>query len=153
MFVVDGPDSLPGIEGPDVVTIFARAGKGVGSLFRTSRSPAPKSTPEPDHSVSYGVVYANEIAAPEMEKSAPKFPAGSILVRERLESPTASDPTLLIAMVKRQRDFSKATGDWEFLMLNGSDMKLLSRQTAGNCADCHAKAQKTDWVFIDQLKK
>ena len=98
-------------------------------------------------------MYANDLAAPEVSKSAPKFPAGSILVRERLVEPTSAIPTAVIAMLKRQPGFSKATGDWEFLMMNGADKKLISRQTTGSCSECHTKAQKTDWVFIDQLKK
>ena len=76
-----------------------------------------------------------------------------MIVRERLVEPTSTVPTAVIAMLKRQAGFSKATGDWEFFMLNGGDMKLLSRQTAGSCSECHTKARKTDWVFIDQLKK
>jgi len=56
-------------------------------------------------------------------------------------------------MLKRQPGFSKATGDWEFFMMNGADMKLVSRETTGRCAECHTKAQATDWVFVDQLRK
>ena len=144
---------MPGIEGPDVVTLFSKAGKGIGNLFKSPRAEAAKPEPSADHSFSYGVVYANDLAAPEVERSTPRFPIGSILVRERLESLTATTPTTVIAMLKREPGFSKDTGDWEFFHMNGSDMKLLSRQTTGSCAACHAKAKKTDWVFIDELKK
>ena len=133
--------------------MFARAGKGFGYLFRPSRPKvAPASSPEPDHSFSYGVVYANDLAAPEVSKSTPLFPVGSILVRERLPQLTSPIPTTVIAMLKRESGFSRATGDWEFFMMNGADMKLVSRETTGKCAACHTQAQKTDWVFVDQLK-
>lgn len=147
------PDGLPGIEGPDVVTLFSRAGKGIGKLFKSSPSNEVKITPTPEHSFSYGVVYANNLAAPEIGKSTPRFPVGSILVRERLLEPTSPVPTTVIAMLKRQPGFGKATGDWEFMMMNGADLKLITRETTGNCAECHSQAQKTDRVFINQLKK
>ena len=143
---------MPGIEGPEDVTLISKAGKGIGNLFKSPRAEAAKPEPSADHSFSYGVVYANDLAAPELEESAPKFPVGSILVRERLESLAATSPTMVIAMLKREPGFSKATGDWEFFMMNGNDMKLLSRQTTGSCAECHAKAKNTDWVFVDKLK-
>ena len=88
-----------------------------------------------------------------MSRSTPKFPVGSILVRERLTTPTSAVPTTVIAMIKRNFGFSRVTDDWEFFMMNGPEMKLVSRETSGNCAECHAKAKTTDWVFIDQLKK
>jgi hypothetical protein len=144
---------LPGIEGPDVVTLFSRVGKGLGRLFKPRRSEDVKALPQSDHNLSYGVVYANDIAALEINNSTPRFPVGSILVRERLTEPTSPVPTAVIVMLKRPAGFSKATGDWEFFMMNGADMKLVSRETTGNCAACHTRAEKTDWVFMDQLKK
>ena len=87
-----------------------------------------------------------------MDKASGKFPVGSMIVRERFDSLEAASPVAVIAMVKREPGVSKATGDWEFFSFTGSDLKLLSRQTAGACAECHARARDTDWVFLDHLK-
>ena len=76
-----------------------------------------------------------------------------MIARERLDSINATSPVAVIAMVKREPGFSKSTDDWEFLSFRGSDLKLLSRQTAGSCTECHTKARSTDWVFIKAEKK
>jgi Cytochrome P460 len=105
------------------------------------------------HGFSYGVVYANEIARAEFEKPNPQFAVGSIIVREKIETPTGTTPQLVIAMVKREKGFSAETGDWEFFVFNGADFKLQKRETKSDCAACHIKAEKTDWVFREYLNK
>lgn len=55
-------------------------------------------------------------------------------------------------MVKREKGFSRKTGDWEFFTFNGADLKIQKRETKGDCAKCHIQAEKTDWVFRDYLK-
>jgi hypothetical protein len=105
-----------------------------------------------DHKFSFGMVYANDLAKAEMDKENPQFPVGAIIVREKNETATSEMPQTVIAMVKREKGFSAATGDWEFFVFNGADFKLNSRETTGNCAACHIQAEKTDWVFRDYLK-
>jgi len=55
-------------------------------------------------------------------------------------------------MVKRENGFSRKTNDWEFIVLGGADLKMQKRETKGDCAACHSRAEKTDWVFRDYLK-
>ena len=138
---------------PDLVTIFKKAGKGFGKLFASSIEKPADTSVSPDHGFTYGVVYANKLAAAVVDKSAKEFPVGSILIRERLDTRTATVPSAVIAMAKRDPGFSKDTGDWEFFMFDGKDMKLLLRQTVGNCATCHTRTRESDWVFLDHLKK
>lgn len=143
---------------PDLISVLKKAGSGIGNIFTSkskktdgkSNAPAAETS---DHGFSYGVVYANEIAALEMKKASGKFPVGSMIARERLDSLATTSPTAVIAMVKRELGFSRSTSDWEFLSFTGSDLKLLSRQTAGSCVECHTKARNTDWVFIDRHKE
>ena len=92
------------------------------------------------------------MAEHEMTKVTPLFTVGSIIVRERNDAGTDSSPEAVIAMVKRSHGFSKKTGDWEFLVLNESSLKLRSRETTGSCATCHIRAQKSDWTFLEHLK-
>lgn len=100
----------------------------------------------------FGVVYANDLADAELEKENPQFPVGSIIVREKLDAATSETPQTVIAMVKREKGFSEETGDWEFFVFDGADLKMQRRETKGDCATCHATAAKTDWVFRDYLK-
>lgn len=101
---------------------------------------------------SFGVVYANDLAKAEFEKESPDFPAGAIIVREKNALPASTVPETVIAMVKREKGFSTETGDWEFFVFNGADLKMQKRETKGDCAACHAGAGKSDWVFRSYLK-
>jgi hypothetical protein len=119
------------------------------------RESSPKKKEKTSHSLndfSFGVVYANDLAKSEMEKEKPNFPVGSIIIREKNATETSETPEIVIAMVKREKDFSKKTGDWEFLVFNGADLKLQSRETKSDCSKCHKQAEKSDWVFRDYLK-
>lgn len=159
-----------GVEGPDVVQVFSQVGKDVKKIF-ASRNRTEKPTENTasensqsgvsfsslmagttDHELSFGMVYANDLAKTEIEKENPQFPVGSIIVREKNETATSEPPQTVIAMVKREKGFSEATGDWEFFVFDGADLKLNSRESVGNCATCHIQAEKTDWVFRDYLK-
>jgi hypothetical protein len=105
-----------------------------------------------DHQFSFGVVYANSLANSEILKDDPKFPVGSIIVREKNQTETSLIPQTIIAMVKREKGFSSKTGDWEFIVLNGGNMKLQSRETTGSCSACHVQTEKTDWVFRNYIE-
>ncbi len=108
--------------------------------------------PVNNHQFSLGMVYANNLAKIEFEKENPVFPVGSIIVREKIVDSANKTPQTVIAMVKREKDFSKETGNWEFFVFNGADLKLKSRETKSDCSKCHIQAEKTDWVFRDYLK-
>jgi hypothetical protein len=97
-------------------------------------------------------VFVNDAAGAETEKENPQFPAGSIIVREKLLRETDTEPQLVAVMVKREKGFHTKTGDWEFFILDGKSLKMQKRETGGDCAKCHIQAQKTDWVFRDYLK-
>lgn len=119
------------------------------------REARPKKIEPVSHSstdFSYGTVYANDLARAEIEKENPQFPAGAIIVREKHFSATSETPETVIAMVKREKGFSRKTGDWEFFTFAGANLKLQKRETKSDCSKCHAQAEKTDWVFRDYLK-
>ena len=148
----------------DLVGIFSDFGRGLKKLFPKKRekpSAAVEKTKNllallradrDSHELTFGVVYANEAAKDEIQKESPQFPTGSIIVREKLSAENAAVPETVIAMVKRAKGFSPETGDWEFFVLDGADLKMRSRETKGDCAACHSRAEKTDWIFRDYLK-
>ena len=107
---------------------------------------------KPVHESRYGFVYANEIAARQMDAEKPRFQEGSIIVRESKVRADSPSPEKVIAMVKHTRGFSKKTGDWEFLTFD-SELNLLSRATKSDCATCHQQAEKTDRVFRGYLDR
>ena len=113
-----------------------------------ARSAPPKFGEEGDgHNTStYGVVYANELARAALAGDL-KFPAGSIIVREKLSKPDDVTPQLLAVMVKRAAGFNPKGGDWEFLTVDGALTKVTGRQKTGSCLDCHASQRERDFVF------
>jgi hypothetical protein len=144
-------------EKKDLVDIFKDIGKSVKNVF-TGEKNHPKGPTWvirptlPHDSISFGMVYANDLAKQEFEKPSPQFLPGAIIVREKNLSINDDIPALVIAMVKRKKGFNKKTGDWEFFTFNGKDLQMQTRETTGDCAKCHIQAEKTDWVFRDYLK-
>ena len=112
----------------------------------------PVPFPSNSHGFSFGVVYANDLAKGEFEKEKPNFAVGSIIVREKNALASSETPETVIAMVKREKGFSAETGDWEFFVFNGADLKMQQRETKGDCAACHNRADQSDWVFRSYLK-
>lgn len=110
-----------------------------------------KQKPKTHGDKSFGVVYVNEIGRASMLSSAPAaFPAGSIIVREKLSQPSASVADLLAVMAKRPKGFSPKTNDWEFLIISGDGKKIEKREKAGACFECHASQKPSDFVFGEQ---
>jgi hypothetical protein len=82
-----------------------------------------------------------------LSEKIPNFPKGSVIVREKLLQATDQAPELLTVMVKREKGFNPAGGDWEFLVMNGAATKIQSRETVGSCQACHAKQKDQDFIF------
>ena len=76
-----------------------------------------------------------------------RFPAGSILVREKLLTPTAASPVVLVVMIKQEKGFNPKANDWEFLTVSGDLKKMEKREKEGKCLACHASEAKNDFVF------
>lgn len=111
-----------------------------------------KTRPTEKDGFTFGTVYANDLAKGEFAKFTPIFPEGSMIVREKRLKIDDEKPQTVIAMVKREKGFSKKTNDWEFFTFNGADLALKKRETKGDCAKCHAEVKNTDFVFKTYLK-
>ena len=100
------------------------------------------------HDRKFFTVYVNAVAKNTMMKGKPSiFPVGSIIVKEKLPSEKSKSPELLTVMLKRQKGYNSANGDWEYLVLNGTASKIQSRGALQNCQSCHAFRKETDFVF------
>jgi len=93
-----------------------------------------------------------------LAKNSIPFPVGSIVVKEKYKlknfdqlyprdhlSPNAK-PVLLTAMVKREKGYDAANGDWEYVVLNGD---ATQETTAGleHCSGCHMEMKSRDFIF------
>lgn len=104
------------------------------------------------HRQKYFTVYVNDVGQQAMTGQAkPQFPQGSIIVKEKLPDETASAPELLTVMIKREAGFNPQSGDWEYLVFDGTATKIAARGKLESCQSCHAANKATDYVFRSYL--
>lgn len=110
-----------------------------------------KMRPNP-HKQKYFTVYVNEVGRRAMMSQAkPRFPEGSIIIKEKLLFKHDTVPELLTVMVKREKGFNRENGDWEYMVADGARTKIEGRGKLQNCQSCHAITSKTDYVFRTYL--
>ena len=117
-----------------------------------ARSEKTPSNPHEKGVKTFARYFANELAQAEIYKAAPKFPEGSIIVREKLLKSEDANAELVTVMIKREKGFSRKTGDWEYMIVAGDLNKIQKREKTGSCSKCHAAAEQTDFVFKTYLK-
>lgn len=99
-------------------------------------------------------VYVNRVGfSIYFTEAPPRFPEGSVIVREKLAASDSSTPLSLVVMVKRGAGFNPAGGDWEYISLNGEGTIVRERGPLASCQSCHVKQKEADFVFRDHLTK
>ena len=95
----------------------------------------------------YITVYVNDVGRHAMmEEKTPLFPQGSVIVKEKLTTPTSSTPELLTVMLKRERGYNPESGDWEYMVVDGTGQSVQARGKLENCQSCHLMDKDTDYV-------
>jgi len=115
-------------------------------------TPSPeRSSKQPGgHLTTLSFSYVNEAGRNAFRQQPFVFPTGSIIVRERLRTPSSA-PDQLVIMIKHEKDFNRKADGWEFLTVTGDRTKVIKREEEGNCLKCHASASANDFVFpLDQ---
>lgn len=104
------------------------------------------------HRRKYFTVYVNATGQQAMmREQRPKFPAGSVIVKEKLLTKDGTAPELLTVMVKREPGYSPDSGDWEYRVYNGQGTKVQGAGKLEKCQSCHALNKQTDYVFRSYL--
>ena len=99
------------------------------------------------HLNKYVSVFVNPVGREQMmTKRSPKYPIGSMIVKEKLGSADSTKPELLTAMIKREPGYNPETGDWEYLVLDGSASTIVERGKLTRCSGCHNLYQHRDFV-------
>lgn len=109
-------------------------------------SPERSSKQAAGHLTTLGFSFVNEAGRAAFSRRPFVFPVGSIIVRERLLSPS-SGPDQLVVMIKHEKDFNRKAGGWEFLTVTGDMTKVIRREKEGACLKCHSSASDNDFVF------
>ena len=108
--------------------------------------PGGRQGPSP-HENKYISVFVNSLGREEMmTKRHPKFPVGSMIVKEKLGSPDSTKPELLTAMIKREAGYDPEEGDWEYLVLDGAASTIVERGKLTRCSGCHRPYKFSDFV-------
>lgn len=97
-------------------------------------------------------VFVNPLAeAPMLTQSQPRFPEGSIIVKQKWHAAEQATPELLTVMIKREDGYNPDVGDWEFLALSGDAARIDARGRLGSCQECHIPRADTDFVIRSYL--
>lgn len=104
------------------------------------------------HHEKYITVYVNELGRTAMmEQAKPSFPEGSVIVKEKLPDRSSQSPELLTVMIKRGKGFNNESGDWEYMVVDGSGTKVEAQGKLEKCQSCHLANQQKDYVFRTYL--
>jgi hypothetical protein len=104
------------------------------------------------HRDKYFTVYVNATGQQAMlNRKNPKFPEGSVIVKEKLPAQDSTRPELLTVMIKQKKGFNPASGDWEYMVVDGTGTKVEGRGNMQNCQACHIATQKNDYIFRTYL--
>lgn len=107
----------------------------------------PHGTENP-HAEKFISVYVNDVGRSAMfTERSPKFPRGSMIVKEKLGSKESKSPELLTAMLKRESGYDEKNGDWEYLVLDGAATRILEQGKLESCQSCHTWRKQTDYVY------
>jgi hypothetical protein len=88
-------------------------------------------------------VYVNPLADDTIAQKRKVFPAGAVIVKEKLG--TNGVVIGVGGMVKRAAGFDPKNGDWEYFYSDKDYGFTVGRLQ--KCADCHAGAKETDYVI------
>ena len=103
--------------------------------------------PASPHDDKFVTVYVNDVGRRAMlTETTPKFPVGSVIVKEKLSTPKSTEPELLTVMVKREAGYDRDNGDWEYVVFDGAGAKVEARGKLENCQACHVGYRETDFV-------
>lgn len=99
------------------------------------------------HLHKYVSVFVNPIGREAMmTRGETKFPVGSMIVKEKLDSPDSKNPEMLTAMIKRSPGYNPESGDWEYIVLDGAASKIVEQGKLTRCSSCHKSYRHSDFV-------
>lgn len=106
------------------------------------------------HRDKFITVYVNDTGKRAMmEEKRPRFPEGTVIVKEKLASKDSSSPELLTAMIKREAGYNPENGNWEYMALDGTGKEVRARGRLESCQSCHRMAGDTDFVSRNYLPR
>lgn len=114
-------------------------------LEKTNALGQPLSVANP-HEHKYAHVFVSSNGSFAMKTNSATFPVGSIIIKEKFSDPNGKETELFTGMIKREKGYNPACGDWEFFTLSAEATKVTARGKLKSCMDCHVEYAESDFV-------
>jgi hypothetical protein len=96
--------------------------------------------------------FANDQALTQLRSGkASTMPVGATIVKEKWDDERAKTPVAYAAMIKREAGYDPKHGDWEYVYAKLDKKGAVERGRLKSCIDCHATAEKRDYLFRNWL--
>ena len=80
------------------------------------------------------------------DKNAAVFPPGTVILKQKFRDAAVLEPLLYTGMLKREKGYNPACGDWEFFAVTGDGKSVTERGRVSSCMACHRRYSKSDFV-------
>lgn len=103
---------------------------------------------ETPHKDSYIRVYVNEMGQEAMLTAKnPRFPVGTIVLKEKFSQKQSQTPEFFTIMLKREAGYNPRGGDWQYLIMGAAKARIEKPADIERCQSCHsAWAERSDFI-------
>lgn len=84
------------------------------------------------------------IAVRQTANAVPRYPVGTLLVKEKFDTKDAATPSLITVMEKTASQ--GRVDDWRFTMIRLADRSIVRDTARMSCAECHSRYADADFV-------
>jgi hypothetical protein len=110
------------------------------------------------HLEKYARLYVDKAGRSAAEGHEPVHQEGTLLIKEKLPMALPADdaasikvqpgksPELFTGMLKREKGYNPACGDWEFFTLSGDARQMTARGKLTSCMECHQRYPDRDFT-------
>jgi hypothetical protein len=103
------------------------------------------------HTQAYTETFVNDTGKAAMfsEKTPIVFPVGSVIIKVKYAKDEGGDALLRTVMIKREKGYNSACGDWEFVATDKAGLVTGNRGKLESCMACHQRAhtKPDDFTF------
>lgn len=106
-------------------------------------SPEEESRRRGAHTQAWTETFVNASAKAAMfsEKTPIVFPTGSVIIKVKYAKEKGGEALLRTIMIKREKGYNPACGDWEFVTTDAAGVVTGKRGKLQSCMECHEREQ------------
>jgi hypothetical protein len=113
-------------------------------------APPPSHVPPDPHEGKSIHVYVASRGYDTMKTGKGLYPRGTVILKEKFADAAGTKPVLFTGMLKHEKGYCAASGDWQFFVLNADATSITTGDTR-SCVGCHAPFRDTDFVSRSYL--